>query len=502
VHTTIDLELEEAARSALRSHLEALDERHRYRGPLEPPRRRRNRRPPPSVNELVVGRSYQAVVTGADDENGEVLLDVGGRPARASIPPRYNPEGLAPSAFALEGARVHVSLVAPADEDGGEDADKTASAEVALELGPEGAVVVIDPRSRDVLALVGGYGAVAGFDRATRALRQPGSTFKPIVYALGIRSRRYTPASIVIDAPAVYDEWRPENFEEWNYAGQIRLRDAVAKSVNVVAVRVIEDVSPAEVVGFARQLGIRSELEPTLGLALGSSAVLPIELVNAYATFAAFGRYEEPRLVTRIEGPNGRDVPLPAREPPRDVLTPAEAYLVTSLLTSVVTDGTARAALALERPAAGKTGTSNEARDAWFVGYTPSTVAGVWVGFDDNRSLGRRESGGRAALPVWMDVIRTAERGRPPVDFPVPSGVVTVAIDPESGLLPWEGMESPLSEVFLEGTEPTETARPPDVADSSTFLMEQMGGPEPSEPSTGETSPGVPPPAPPPPATP
>jgi penicillin-binding protein 1A len=480
VHTSIDLSLQETARNALRENLEALDERHDYRGPLSQPRRVRDRRVEPQT-ELRAGRTYRALVVGADDERGRLILDVGGIPAEAAIPDRYNPEGLAPSAFYEQGAVARVSLLRAADRDEPDD-----RADVQLALGPEGAVVVIEPRTREILALIGGYERVAGFDRATAAQRQPGSTFKPLVYALGLKTRRFTPASIVLDAPAVYDEWKPENFETWNYTGQVRLRDALANSINVVAIRVIEDVSPPEVVGFARQLGITSELEPSLALALGASGVTPLELTNAYATFAAGGRWAAPQLVTRIEAPDGSDVRLPPRAPARDVMTPAEAYLITSMLTSVVQAGTARAARSLERPAAGKTGTSNEARDAWFMGYTPSTVAGVWVGFDDNRPLGRRESGGRAALPVWVDIIAARERGQPVVDFPMPSGIVTAQIDPETGLLAYEGLVGAVDEVFLEGTAPTEIARPPDVIDPGTFLMEQMGGGESPSPASVE----------------
>lgn len=468
VHTTIDARLQRETREALQKNLQALDGRHGYRAPIEAPRRRR--RAPEQVEALRVGRTYVGIVTGADDETGVLELDVQGHPAVAHVPARYNPEALPPSQIAADGARIHVSILRLAEE-----GEENAVAEAAVELGPQGAAVVIDPRTRDVLAMVGGYEATAGFNRATQAERQPGSAFKPIVYALGLKARRFTPATIVVDAPAVYDQWKPTNYEEWRYEGQIRLRQALAKSVNLVAVRLIEDVSPQETVSFARQLGITNELDPSLALALGASEVKLDELVNAYATFAAGGRWEPTRIIQRIEGPDGRDVPLPEREPARDVLTPAEAYLITSMLTSVVQEGTASAAQRLRRPLAGKTGTSNEARDAWFVGYSPSVVAGVWIGFDDRRSLGRRESGTRSALPVWIDVMRAALEDAPVTDFPVPSGIVTAKIDPESGLLATEGAPNAVDEVFLEGTAPTEVARPPDVADPDTFLMEQFG---------------------------
>jgi len=242
----------------------------------------------------------------------------------------------------------------------------------------------------------------------------------------------------------------------------------------------MEDVTPPEVVRFAQELGITTELDPTLSLALGASDVRPIELVNAYATFPAGGRYEQRRLIRRIVGPNGQEVALPATEAPRDVMTAAEAYVITSMLTSVVRDprGTARRARALRRPVAGKTGTSNEVRDAWFVGFSADVTAGVWVGFDDRRPLGRRESGGRSALPIWMAVMEAASEGRDPTEFPIPSGVVTASIDPATGLLAYEGQEDAIEEVFLEDTVPTETATPPDVLDPNSFLMQQFGEPE------------------------
>jgi penicillin-binding protein 1A len=334
------------------------------------------------------------------------------------------------------------------------------------------------------LALVGGHAARSGFNRATQAIRQPGSTFKPIVYARAIQSRQFTAASLVVDAPAVYDEWKPSNYEEWNYQGAVRLREALARSINMVAIRVTEDLGVHEVAEFARQAGITTKLQEDMALALGASGVKPIELTNAYATFAAGGRWEPPRLVTRIVGPDGVNLPLEAREPARDVMTPAEAYIMTSMLRSVVTSGTGTPAMRLERSVGGKTGTSNEARDAWFVGYSPSIVAGVWVGFDDSRPLGRRETGTRSALPIWIDVMEVADRSPKDTDFAMPSGIVVESIDPASGLLAYEGQPDAIQEVFLTGTAPVEVARPPDVADPNMFLMEQFDGEESSSDTT------------------
>jgi penicillin-binding protein 1A len=468
VHTTIDLALQKKAREALQRGLRAVDERQGYLGPFRRANRRRGPKATKPTDSLRMGRTYVARVTGTDEDDGKVLLDVAGHPAvlRMRDVARFNPERRSASAFAKREDLLPVSITQfGADE---------VPAMARLERGPEGAVVVIEPRSRAVLALVGGFAAVSGFNRATQAIRQPGSAFKPIVYARAIQSRRFTAASLVVDAPAVYDEWKPRNYEQWNYQGAVRLREALARSINMVAIRVVEEVGVQDVAQFARQVGITTKLEEDMALALGASGVRPIELANAYATFAAGGRWAPTRIVSRIVAPGGAQVPIAASEPARDVMSPDEAYVVTSMLRSVVTEGTGTPAQRLERAVVGKTGTSNEARDAWFVGYSPSVVAGVWVGFDDQRSLGKRETGTRTALPVWIDVMAAADQTPKETNFAMPSGVIRARIDPASGLLAYDGQQDAFEEVFLSGTAPTEVARSPDVADPNLFLMEQF----------------------------
>lgn len=468
VYTTIDLSLQREARQALQSGLRAVDERQGYRGPFRRAKRKRGPKATERTDALRMGRTYIARVTGADDENEKLRLDVAGHPAvlRMRNAARYNPGDRPASAFSRKGDLLPVSIT----QMGGEEDPAVAR----LERGPEGAIVVIEPRSRDVLALVGSFAAESGFNRATQAIRQPGSTFKPIVYARAIQSHRFTAASLVVDAPAVYDEWKPRNYEQWNYQGAVRLRQALARSINMVAIRVVEDIGVHDVAEFARQDGITTKLEEDMALALGASGVKPIELTNAYATFAAGGRWAPTRIVTRIVAPDGARVPLEPGEPARDVMSPGEAYVMTSMLRSVVTEGTGAPAQRLGRAVVGKTGTSNEARDAWFVGYSPSVVAGVWVGFDDQRSLGKRETGTRTALPIWIDVMETADQTPKETDFAMPSGVIVARIDPASGLLAYEGQEDAFDEVFLSGTAPVDVARPPDVADPNMFLMEQF----------------------------
>lgn len=483
VHTTIDLALQKKAREALQRGLRAVDERQGYQGPFRRTKRRRGPKATHPSDSIRMGRTYIARVTGADDENEKLRLDVAGHPAllRMRDARRSNPERHPASAFAKKGDLLPVSITQlGADED---------PAMARLERGPEGAVVVIEPRSRAVLALVGSFAAVSGFNRATQAIRQPGSAFKPIVYARAIQSRRFTPASLVVDAPAVYDEWKPRNYEEWNYQGAVRLRQALARSINMVAIRVVEDIGVHDVAEFARQDGISTKLEEDMALALGASGVKPVELVNAYATFAAGGRWAPTRIVSRIVAPGGAQIPLAPGEPARDVMTPSEAYVMTSMLRSVVTEGTGIPAQRLERAVVGKTGTSNQARDAWFVGYSPSIVAGVWTGFDDQRTLGKRETGTRTALPIWIDVMAAADQTPKETDFAMPSGVIRARIDPASGLLAYEGQEDAFEEVFLSGTAPTEVSRSPDVADPNLFLMEQFDEEGDSGPTDAEPPP-------------
>lgn len=468
VHTSIDLELQRATREAVRDGLHEHDARLSRVGALEIPKTKKGKAPLPPVDQLSFGRTYEAEVIGHLRDPDRILFDAGGHEVTVTLASaaRYNPKDLPLEDFAPIGARTRISIV----EKGGEGSP----ARGRLERGPQAAAVVLDVRTREVRALVGAYEGSAGFDRATQAKRQPGSTFKPIVYAEGIRSRKFTPASRILDAPAIYDQWRPQNYEPW-FEGPTPMRTAIARSINLVAIRVMEAVGPDAVVRLARDLGIESHLEPTLALSLGASEITPLELAGAYATFAGGGRYEAPRLILAIDGPDGKRLPLPGPPPGRDVLTPAEAYVVTSLLTSVVTQGTAKSAQVLARPIAGKTGTSNDSRDAWFAGYSADTVAVVWVGFDDRRPLGKRETGGRTALPIFVKAMKAAEKNVPPRPFARPDDVEVVAIDPGSGLRAYPGMEGAVDEVFLLGTAPTQEARRRDVADTSTLLMEEFG---------------------------
>ncbi len=241
---------------------------------------------------------------------------------------------------------------------------------------------------------------------------------------------------------------------------KLRLREALAISDNAAAQKVLEEVGAPNVIDFAKALGIESQLLPTPSLALGAYEVTPIELTAAVATFGAAGEYRPPVLVKRITDSSGHELPLPPQPPARQVIPAEEAYLITSALTSVVKDGTAKAANSLQRPLAGKTGTTNLAKDAWFVGYSTDFVAGVWVGYDEAMPLGFGEAGAVTALPIWMAFMKTAEAGRPAVDFPRPPGIVTVRIDPITGLLAAPDVGEGIEEEYLDGTAPTEVSTP------------------------------------------
>ena len=321
----------------------------------------------------------------------------------------------------------------------------------------QAALVALDPSTGHILAMVGGRNyQESQFNRAWQALRQPGSAFKPLVYATAIE-RGYratdmlndTPLTVKIDAKKT---WSPENFTR-TYQGTVTLRNALVQSLNVPTVRLLAAVGIHDVIEAAHRLGIQSPLKPVPSLALGSSDVTLLELTAAYAVFDNQGVRLDPGAILTITDSNGR-VLYTGSTNPVQALRPETAYIVTSLLQGVVERGTGWKAREVGRPVAGKTGTTNDYRDAWFIGYTPNLVAGVWVGYDDQRSLGPKATGSRAALPIWVDFMRRAHEGQDAADFSAPDNISFRNIDPRSGLLSTERCRSSLREAFIPGTEP------------------------------------------------
>ncbi|MBC7794711.1 MAG: PBP1A family penicillin-binding protein [Clostridia bacterium] len=341
-----------------------------------------------------------------------------------------------------------------------DDKSKTPFLEVELVPEPqvEGAIVAIDPQTRFVRAMVGGYDQERGtFNRATQARRQPGSSFKPIVYATGLNESVITPATICPDSPvAIRDEWtgkvwRPSNFEDNTFDGNITYRTALMRSKNTCSVKLMEKLGPDKVIAMAHALGVQTELPRNLTLALGSGDVSPLELTNAYASIAAGGQYAAPIFIRKVVDTN-QSVLEDTQAVLTQVMRPSVAYVITQMMRSVVEEGTATRALVLDRPLAGKTGTSNEARNTWFGGFSPELAAMVWVGFDDNSPQGRA-TGGSHALPIWIRFMGRALDGVPRRDFAAPPDVVFFKVDGDTGE-PSEDVGS-IEEVFVAGTEPT-----------------------------------------------
>lgn len=462
IHTTLDLAQQDAAQRALVGALRAVDSRQGYGRNLphirsndpavekwRATRRTKLKGSPPSRGGSTPARIASLVDEGyvLDLGIGEALLpfaSVGRFAADGKLRPDWSPGDVVTVSIRGDGprhpARMHASP----------------------SIGPQGAVVIIDPRDRAVRALVGGVSyAASPFNRAIQAKRQPGSAFKPFVWGAALETRKYSPASQVLDAPETWPMgngkvWQPRNYTK-KFEGLMSLRRALAESKNTVAVKLAHDVGVPAVQSFARRAGITSPLVDNLTLALGGAEVTPFELANAYATIAANGLHSEPRFVTSVTGPDGPiDLPLTrVRGPIAPAIDAGAASVLRSLMRSVVTDGTARSLKRIDRPVVGKTGTTNEARDAWFVGMVPEAVCATWIGFDDSRPIGNREGGGRTAAPVALAFFEAVSATGP--DWPQPTrGVVTRRVDPQNGLLARPETVGAYDELFLLGTEPTE----------------------------------------------
>ena len=375
----------------------------------------------------------------------------------------------------------------------------------------EGALVSMNPHNGAIEALVGGFSNSDNqFNRATQAERQPGSAFKPFIYSAAL-DNGFTTASLINDAPVVFKDaslestWRPENYSGKFY-GPTRLRQALYRSQNLVSIRILKQMGPATAVRYIQDFGFNpARLNKDLSLALGASAVTPLDMATGYSAFANGGYKVSPFVMQSIISDTGEVLyeanPTLAMAPPEEgatgnlireglndndsptegeseqvesievptlyaerIMSPENHYLTVSMMRDVVRRGTGRKALALGRnDLAGKTGTTNDQKDAWFSGFNPDLVATVWIGFDQPTTLGRWASGGGTALPVWVDYMREALDGAPEEHFEQPEGIVTVRIDPDSGLLASPGQKDAIFEYFKAGSAPTEYARTKDI---------------------------------------
>jgi penicillin-binding protein 1A len=454
VTTTLDPELQAKAREAVRHGLDAYLKRQK----LEPPFTLQKRLlwGKPHVGAVKRHHIYAGHVETLDDLKGTLTVSVGSARGQVNVfsEERFNPKHLKPSELFAPGALVRVRVLDDPKELGAEE-----PVGLALELGPEAALVAWDVATGDIRALVGSYEALpGGLDRATGARRQPGSSFKPILYAAALDTGKVTAASVFEFPPKEASVDGKEAPLE-----RVTLRQGIAASDNRVAIETLHRITAAPVIDLARRLGWSGPLGEGDSLALGAYEASPLEMTRAFSAFATDGVLRAPRFVSKITSGGGDEIAL-LPQPEERVMRPEVAYVITHLLTSVVQEGTGLRASTLGRPLAGKTGTTNQAKDAWFVGFSTDLVVAVWVGYDDALPLGWGESGARSALPIWVEFMKAATAGKPSTDFPRPEGVIEAAIDPDTGLLARYGQANAKTEVFVRGTEPTEVAPEPPAA--------------------------------------
>ncbi|MBI3127282.1 MAG: PBP1A family penicillin-binding protein [Candidatus Tectomicrobia bacterium] len=441
VHTTLDLKLQRIAHESLLKGVERMNAQRGF-APLPPK---------PLEKPPRLGSGFQFRV--AEVKDRAVRGVIGGYEAVMPLPKEVDP------AFLREGDLVLGRVVNVEAE------QKRVHLEWQESI--QGAVVALDPATGAIRAMVGGTNFRRHpFNRAVQAHRQPGSSFKPIIMAAAL-ANGYTPAHILVDAPFVRrmpgtpKDWKPRNYTDRFY-GPVTLRTALEQSLNLATIKLVDQIGPQRVIDYARRLGIRSPMDPFLSLGLGTFEVTPIEFTAAFVPFARRGLYARPYDLERVTDGSNRvleeNVPVV-----HQAISPETAYQMKLLLRGVVLEGTGRAARGLPAFAAGKTGTTNEFRDAWFVGFVNDIVVGVWVGRDDNKDMGFRASGATAALPVWIDVMKGWLQGRE-LDKslpPPPPGINFIRINAGTGLLPsrWcPGKARP--EAFVQGTEPTEACPP------------------------------------------
>jgi penicillin-binding protein 1A len=488
VITTIDTQRQAAANLALRNGLLAYSQRHGYRGPEakvatqvadEASRLARLAAYPP------VGDLRAALVTAVAEKAAEVMLANGtpvslswdglswARPYRSAN--RVGPEPKQAADILAVGDIVRINQ---------DDKGNWRLAQVP-QIG--GALVSLRPQDGAIEALVGGYDfSHSKFNRVTQAKRQPGSSFKPIIYSAALE-KGFTPASMINDAPVVFDDprlestWRPENYSG-KFHGPTRLREALYRSRNLVSIRILRSIGADYAAEYAERFGFQAdELPHDLTLALGSASTTPLQMARAYAVLANGGYLVKPYLIQRIHDATGEVVfsswpmvacadcpatmetitgsgeqPLPLA---RQVLTPQNVWLMRSMMQDVIQRGTGVRAKALGRDdLAGKTGTTNDQMDGWFCGFNDQVVAAAWVGFDTPAPLGRGETGGRSALPLWIDYMAVALKGMPETLHKPPEGMVTVRIDPATGLLAASGQPGAIFETFREEQVPRQTS--------------------------------------------
>ncbi len=501
VRTTLDPRLQRYARKALRDGLIDYDRRHGWRGPLAHMRLDANWKV--RLNEMerpaALGEWRIALVTGVDREAAWIRLSDGTEGfitmdnlewARKTLPDqRFGVKPRTPSDVLDKG---DVIAVAPAPP--GKDGKAAAPGSYALEQIPavDGAIVALDPHTGRVLAMVGGFDyARSQFNRATQAYRQPGSAFKPLVYLTALEDG-FTPNRIVLDAPFVIDQgpglpkWRPSNYEN-KFFGPSPMRVGLEESRNLMTVRIAQAVGMDRIAATAHEFGVIDDLPRVLSMALGAGETTLLRLTTAYGMFVNGGKKITPTMIDRIQDREGKtifrhdkrpcaqctNVAWHGQDPPmvpdtrEQVADPQSSYQLVSMLQGVVQRGTGRRVASIGKPLAGKTGTTNDSEDTWFIGFTPDLVAGVFVGFDTPRTLGRHETGSSVSSPIFKEFMEHALDGKPGIPFRIPPGIRLVRVNEKNGELARAGDRDVILEAFKPGTEPGSESSPAQVLDGS-----------------------------------
>ena len=462
VRTTIDPRLQEIATKALRKGLLEYDRRHGWRGATATIKIDENYKKSLAEAKLIGGAedSWQkavvlkvtkdkAEIETVSGANGEIPLNLLAWARHAEKGQNMGPVPTSVEQVLHKGDVVYVEKTAEKDK---ENYNLRQIPEV------EGGMAVMDPHTGKVLALVGGFSfAKSQFNRATQAYRQTGSTFKPFVYLTALELG-YSPTDLILDAPFVLDQgeglpkWKPVNFSKKFY-GLMTLRRGVELSKNLMTVRLAQDIGMDKIVDMSKRIGVNDHLAPYLSSSLGAADTRVINMVAAYAVIVNGGKKVPPYMIERIQDRKGRTIyrheqtpcpdcaaakwenqPVPDFHVVREqVVDPLSAYQMTSILEGVATRGTGARLNGLHRHVAGKTGTTNETKDAWFVGFTPDLVAGVYVGYDEPISLGRTETGAHAALPIFYDFMAEALKNTPDTNFRIPEGIKLVRVNPQTG---------------------------------------------------------------------
>ncbi|MBF0199949.1 MAG: PBP1A family penicillin-binding protein [Desulfamplus sp.] len=467
IHTGVDIGLQKIARKAVINGLGDLDKRQGYRGPVKnisspdiDEYLENQARELPSLGE---GMIYEGVVSKVDDTSKSTTVLVGRHTGTIDVKDIHwarkpNPDvafGIVKIQRPSQVFHVGDVILVKALELDGESGKWNFSLEQEPDV--EAALLSIEVGTGIVKAMIGGRDYTnSQFNRAIQSRRQPGSAFKPVIFAAAL-DKGYTAASTIIDSPIVYDDsskelWKPHNYSQEFY-GPTLLREALAKSRNVVTIKIVQDIGIDHVIDYAHRLGIQSPIGRNLSVSLGALNISLLELVNTYSVFANDGYFVEPVFITKIVDRDGITLEQSSLRHTR-VLDRDTAYIMTSLMESVVKSGTGRRVKALGRPVAGKTGTTNNLHDALFIGYTPEYTTGVWVGFDMEISLGKGETGARAASPIWLEYMQGALEDRPIKNFTVPEGIVFAKVDARTGLLPSDASGEIILECFKDGTVP------------------------------------------------